>query len=59
MAVENNLELMTANQKHYRIVKDLNLKVFKVLLFCLCKYSVNMVYELVGNFDNNTPLIPP
>ena len=29
-AVENNLELITANQKHFRVIKDLNLKVFRI-----------------------------
>ncbi len=28
-AVENRLELCTANQKHYRPIKDLDLKVFR------------------------------
>jgi len=29
-AVENNYTLISANQKHFRIIKELNLKVFKV-----------------------------
>lgn len=28
-AVENNLPLVTSNQKHFKIIKDLKLKVFK------------------------------
>ena len=29
-AVENGLQLITANQKHFRVIKELELKVFKV-----------------------------
>ncbi len=29
-AVENGLQLITANQKHFRVIKELELKIFKV-----------------------------
>ena len=29
-AVENGLQLITANQKHFRVIKELDLKIFRV-----------------------------